>query len=154
VCATVRDLRAQPAYASRRIDVQGPTAGCAIVGDEAALSLALRNLLDNALKYSPAAGSVRVGWRRAGDHAVVAVADEGPGIPAAERAAIFQKFVRGRSAISSRVPGSGVGLSMAQRIAVAHGGSIAVESEPGRGSTFSLRLPSAGLSASPRVAAS
>jgi signal transduction histidine kinase len=154
VCATVRDLRAQPAYASRRIDVRGPTTGCAIVGDEAALSLALRNLLDNALKYSPAAGSVRVGWRRAGDHAVVAVADEGPGIPAAERAAIFQKFVRGRSAISSRVPGSGVGLSMAQRIAVAHGGSIAVESEPGRGSTFSLRLPSAGLSASPRVAAS
>jgi two-component system sensor histidine kinase SenX3 len=73
----------------------------------------------------------------------IAVADHGPGIPSDEHEAVFQKFVRGRSAIQAGVKGTGVGLAMVRHIVSAHGGEIKLESEPGRGSTFTIVLAEA-----------
>lgn len=67
--------------------------------------------------------------------------DHGPGIPHAEQRAIFQKFVRGRAALAGNVRGTGVGLAMVRQIAVAHGGAVTLDSEPGIGSTFTIALP-------------
>ena len=82
-----------------------------------------------------------VHWQVAHDRVEISVADRGPGIPRAEQQAIFRKFVRGRSAIDANVKGTGVGLSMARQIVQAHGGAIRLNSEIGRGSTFTIVLP-------------
>jgi two-component system OmpR family sensor kinase len=78
---------------------------------------------------------------KSGSGAIVRVRDEGLGIPAAERTEIFRKFVRGSSPQSSAIKGTGIGLAMAKAIVRGHGGEIAVESEPGQGSTFTVVLP-------------
>ena len=79
--------------------------------------------------------------RKENDRAAICVVDHGVGIPRSEQQAIFRKFVRGRAAIDAHVKGTGVGLSMVQQIVLAHGGEIRLDSEPGRGSTFTLLLP-------------
>jgi two-component system, OmpR family, sensor histidine kinase SenX3 len=73
----------------------------------------------------------------------ISVADRGPGIPREEHDAIFQKFVRGRSSLRTRVKGTGIGLAMVRHILSAHGGEIRLESHPGSGSTFTLLLKEA-----------
>jgi signal transduction histidine kinase len=112
-----------------------------IRADADALSRALWNLLENAAKYSPADAPVRVFARRAGGSVHVGVGDRGFGIPPEERDHIFQTFVRGDGATRSGIRGVGIGLALVKRIAEAHGGSIEVASEPGRGSTFTLVIP-------------
>jgi signal transduction histidine kinase len=113
--------------------------------DREALSRALWNLLENAAKYSPPGSPIRVAARRQGSSVLLAVEDEGSGIPSAERERIFQKFVRGAEAKQAGVRGVGIGLALVKRIMEAHGGSVRLESEPGRGSTFTLVLPAAAL---------
>jgi len=103
--------------------------------------VALRNLIDNALKYSPRDATVSVDLRAEQDLAAISIVDHGPGIPRAEQEAIFRKFVRGRAAMAANVKGTGVGLSMVRQIVAAHGGEVRLDSEPGRGSTFSIALP-------------
>jgi signal transduction histidine kinase len=105
----------------------------------------LGNLLGNAVKYSPAGGEVAVRVVRERDAggrawAVVAVRDQGIGIPVADLPHVFERYRRG-SNVGGRIVGSGVGLAGARQIVEQHGGTIAVASEEGRGSTFSLRLP-------------
>ena len=109
--------------------------------DREALSIALRNLVDNALKYSPDYPTVWVEWEQENESVEIRVRDKGPGIPASERKAIFHKFVRGSAAASGEVKGMGVGLAMVHHIVAAHGGEIRVASEPGHGSTFTVVLP-------------
>jgi signal transduction histidine kinase len=75
------------------------------------------------------------------DRVAIAVSDKGPGIPASEQQAIFGKFVRGRAAVDTHVPGTGIGLALVQRIVSAHDGVIRLDSAPGRGSTFTLLIP-------------
>jgi len=82
-----------------------------------------------------------VEWGEERERVAIRVRDEGLGIPAAERRAIFRKFVRGSAAASANVKGSGVGLAMVRHIVAAHGGEITVASEPGQGSTFTILLP-------------
>jgi signal transduction histidine kinase len=82
-----------------------------------------------------------VEWGRENDSVAIRVRDNGPGIPASERKAIFHKFVRGSAAATGGVKGTGVGLAMVRHIVMAHGGEIRVASEPGRGSTFTMVLP-------------
>ena len=125
----------------RRIEVNGASARVLVNADENALALAIRNLIDNAFKYSPDQPVVRVEWSVAEGHALVSVIDRGIGIPRHEQHAIFDKFVRGRSAVDANVAGTGLGLAMVRQIAQAHGGVVRVESEVGRGSTFTLALP-------------
>jgi len=112
-------------------------------GDRARLKQVVLNLLDNALKYTPAGGSVTVSARvePAAARLVCAVQDTGEGIPPEDLPHIFDKLYRARRAQGRPVEGSGLGLTIAQQIVRAHGGDITVESELGAGSTFTLTLP-------------
>lgn len=103
----------------------------------------LRNLLDNAIKYSPEGGLVVIsGQARAGD-VVVRVADQGLGIAPEEIPSLFEKYYRVKTPGGVQVPGTGLGLPIARRIIAAHGGRIWVESLPGQGTTVSFSLPRA-----------
>ena len=107
-------------------------------------ALALRNLVENAIKYSPECPDVTVRVALGRGRASVAVSDTGLGIDRDEQRAIFGKFVRGRAAKATRVRGTGVGLAAVKHVVDAHGGEITLESESGRGSTFTVWLPLAG----------
>jgi len=108
-------------------------------GDGERLRQVLGNLIDNAVKYSPAGETVEV-RAASNDHVVlVSVHDRGPGIAMEDQRLIFEKF--GRVAGSNAKPGTGLGLYIARSIAEAHGGTLEVTSAPGRGATFTLRLP-------------
>lgn len=100
---------------------------------------ALCNLLDNAVKYTPAGGRVSVEIRPYEMFTAVCVQDTGPGIPEAEQAKIFGRFYRAPSAYQTE--GVGIGLYLTRQIAAGQGGYIKVESSPGAGSIFSLYLP-------------
>lgn len=100
----------------------------------------LDNLVSNAIKYSPEGGQVRLAVEVEGGDAVVSVADEGVGIAPADQARIFEPFRRTRAS-RERFPGVGLGLSVARRIVAAHRGRIEVDSAPGKGSVFRVRVP-------------
>lgn len=132
------------AAAARRIEKSPLSSeGHAMIihADREALALALRNLLDNALKYSPDSSPVRVGVKALNGTVAVSIEDQGPGVGAPERRAIFRKFTRGAAARTLNVKGTGIGLTMANQIVQAHGGRLELDSEPGRGSTFTMVLP-------------
>jgi signal transduction histidine kinase/tetratricopeptide (TPR) repeat protein len=116
----------------------------AVRADADAIEQAILNLLANAMKYSGENREIELKLRRKDSQAVIQVTDRGVGIPAAEQARIFEKFYRVPSAHNRRVPGTGLGLTLVQHIARAHGGSVEVESQPGKGSTFSIHLPMEG----------
>ena len=112
-----------------------------VTGDRGWLERLLLNLLDNAIKYTPSRGHIRVGVSRENHHARVDVSDTGPGIPADAVPHIFERFYRVDPARSSTVEGAGLGLSLAKWIVDHHQGRIDVRSEPGAGSTFTIWLP-------------
>ncbi|MFN9630724.1 MAG: sensor histidine kinase, partial [Cyanobacteriota bacterium] len=97
-------------------------------------------LLSNALQHSPAGGTVLVGLQRRGREIQLSVQDSGSGIPVEDQGRIFERFHRLDPARSRQQGGTGLGLAIAQAIARRHGGVIGVESTPGHGATFSLRL--------------
>lgn len=101
----------------------------------------IRELLDNALKYTPSGGAVTMSARADAGRLSPTVQDAGEGIPPDDLPCIFDKLYRARRARGRPMEGSGPGLTMARQIARAHGGDIAVESAPGRGTTFTLALP-------------
>jgi signal transduction histidine kinase len=119
-----------------------------ILGDPNALEHAIGNLIGNAVKYGAKGG----GWigivakpveERGRTWVEIRVADHGQGIPASEQAHLFDPFFRGRCAQQDQVHGTGLGLSLVKKIVEAHGGSVRVKSEPGKGAEFILRLPAA-----------
>lgn len=112
-----------------------------VESDAEALSRAIHNLLDNAVKYSPTPTTVEVGLARHERDVRITVRDHGLGIPAGERTAIFSKFQRGEQAQTLGITGTGIGLAMVEEIVRAHHGRIWVDSEPGKGSTFTIALP-------------
>lgn len=112
-----------------------------VIADPNALTMAFLNLLDNSVKYSTTVKQIIVSVRRNDGFVDLAVTDLGLGIPKQEQKRIFEKFYRGTSAAAQRIRGSGIGLSIAKRVAEIHGGSVLVESEPGKGSVFTLRIP-------------
>jgi len=107
----------------------------------AAAGLVLSNVLDNALKFSPAEGRVRVGVSIEDGAAVVAVSDTGPGIPDDETPRLFERFYRGSAARTAGAPGFGLGLAICRALIEGQGGSIAVRNNPVAGATVSIRLP-------------
>jgi two-component system phosphate regulon sensor histidine kinase PhoR len=137
----VDDFRQDPESVAHFWNTERVTPGLWSVVDGGALRRALRNLLENAVKYSPAGRTIFVSLHRAGDELRIAVRDEGEGIPKQEQHAVFEKFVRGRAALEARIKGTGIGLALVKSIAEAHGGRVTLESEPGRGSTFSITIP-------------
>ena len=115
-----------------------------IRGDRAQLGLLLSNLLDNALRYTPAKGTVCVRLDATESRAVIQVSDTGQGIPAGELPRVFERFYRVDKARARRTGGTGLGLAIVRHVAEAHGGTVRVDSELGRGSTFTVTLPVAG----------
>ena len=109
--------------------------------DREALSCAVWNLLDNAIKYSPECSTVWVDLDQESDRVAIRVRDRGVGIPHGDRERVFQKFVRGEITKTLGVQGTGIGLAVARQIVAAHNGEIRLESEPGMGSTFTILLP-------------
>jgi two-component system phosphate regulon sensor histidine kinase PhoR len=112
-----------------------------VKADAGAMEQAILNLLVNAMKYSGDARQVDLRLRREAREVVIEVADKGVGIDVKDQARIFEKFHRVRTAETGHVAGTGLGLALVQHIARAHGGHVGVESAPGKGSTFSIRLP-------------
>ncbi len=109
--------------------------------DANAYTLAVLNLIDNAIKYAPDGKKILVKLARVGDRLVLSVRDWGQGIDPEEHAKIFDRFYRARAIRLKPIRGSGIGLALVQHIARAHRGEITVESEVGKGSTFSLWVP-------------
>jgi signal transduction histidine kinase len=116
----------------------------AVLGDEPALRRVFQNLIDNAIKYGAAGGWVRIAARKAGSDVSVSVADNGIGIEPAEQPRIFEPFFRAADVVAAQTQGAGLGLSLVQRIVLAHGGRVTVKSTPRAGSEFTVELPSTG----------
>jgi two-component system sensor histidine kinase SenX3 len=114
-----------------------------VFGDHDLLVTAVRNLIGNAVAYSDGGTRVAVRGRRVDDIVEITVADQGQGIPESEQSRIFERFYRVDSARSRTTGGTGLGLAIVKHICANHGGDIAVWSEEGRGSTFTIRLPAA-----------
>ena len=129
--------------AEKRVDLGlAREAPVPVRGDPASLAILLSNLLDNALRYTPAGGKVDVAIDDGGGAAVLTVADTGPGIPAEERDRVFDRFFRGAG---NREPGSGLGLSIVKRIADAHRATITFDAPAqGSGLVVTVRFPRAG----------
>ena len=125
----------------RGITLRVDAAPVDVTGDRHRLRQLGAILLDNALKYTPSGGQVTVRATRSGKAVELSVTDTGPGIPVAEQEKIFDRFVRADSARTRAAGGSGLGLAIAKWIAEAHGGRISVESVPGAGAKFVVRLP-------------
>ncbi|HWS55501.1 MAG TPA: ATP-binding protein, partial [Pyrinomonadaceae bacterium] len=112
-----------------------------VYADARRLEQMLTNLVDNAVKFTPAGGRVVVGHERAGGRDVIRVTDTGEGIPAEHLPRIFERFYRVDGARSRALGGTGLGLAIVKHLARAHGGEARVRSDPGRGSTFTIELP-------------
>ena len=141
----VEEFRREPQARDRLLTVEIEEGLPPIQADREALSRALWNLLENAAKYSPTGSPIRVFARHQAGSVLLAVEDEGAGIAQTERKRIFQKFVRGADAKKAGIRGVGIGLALVKRIVEAHGGSVRLESELDRGSTFTLVLPCSGF---------
>jgi signal transduction histidine kinase len=138
----INEYRREADANGHRIDFVAHNGGLVVDADNEALKRAVRNLLENAVKYSPDATIVWV-ETAAGDDgtALLRVRDEGIGVPHDEQSRIFEKFVRGEAAKHACIQGTGIGLSMVKEIVGAHDGQVTLQSEVGRGSTFTVQLP-------------
>jgi PAS domain S-box-containing protein len=138
-------VEASRAFAEQRgmvVEVEAPVLLCAPV-DGQRIRQVLDNLLSNALKYSRSGGSVRVALRERAEAVELEVRDAGMGIAEDELDHVFERFYRGGEALEHHIQGTGLGLSIVSSIVAAHGGSVTVDSELGRGSTFRVTLPHA-----------
>ena len=122
------------------IVVGGRTEG-KVFGDQDLLVTALRNLIDNAIRYSPANTRVGIGVRAKEGLVAISVTDQGEGLSAEDQERVFERFYRVDSARSRHTGGTGLGLSIVKHVASNHGGEVTLWSQPGQGSTFTLRLP-------------
>ncbi len=123
------------------VELSNNVNGVLVQADREALGRALWNLLDNAVKYSPDCKTVWVTTNTEAGRLAVRIRDEGAGIARSEQAEVFKKFVRGSATKAAAIKGTGLGLAMVDHIVRAHGGEVRLESEPGKGSTFTVLLP-------------
>ena len=124
-----------------RLKIDGSLPAITLNGDDEMLKRMLLNLLDNAVKYTPRGGEIEIELASQNGDAFIMVTDNGIGIPAKEQPRIFDRFYRVDKARSRALGGAGLGLSIARWIVAGHGGSLSVESAPGRGSVFTVKLP-------------
>ncbi|HEX9013446.1 MAG TPA: ATP-binding protein [Anaerolineaceae bacterium] len=124
----------------QRLSLQVPEEAPAVYGNPVHLRQMMDNLLDNAVKYTPAGGEIRIQSHVQGSQVILRVSDSGPGIPAVDLPHIFDKFYRAGN-VSPETPGTGLGLSIVHSIVENHQGRIWVESPPGQGATFTVVLP-------------
>jgi two-component system sensor histidine kinase KdpD len=136
--AALQELESQ--LKDRNVQVEIPHDLPRAAADFEFIQQAIKQLLDNAVRYSPPGSPIKISAELKGDKIVVSVSDRGKGIDEQEQSRIFDKFFRGRG-WRFQVPGTGLGLSIAKGIVEAHGGKIWVASQPGAGSVFSFSLP-------------
>jgi signal transduction histidine kinase len=139
--STAADFAVEAAARGFTLHAEIPSAEVAVKGDAEALRRAVWNLLDNAVKYSGESHEAWVNLSRNGNEAFLRVTDRGIGIPRDEQREVFHKFFRGAASRQAHIGGSGIGLAMVDHIVRAHRGRITLESRPGTGSTFAIRLP-------------
>lgn len=133
---------ARPAAARSRITLIVQINGGGMVrGDAVRLGQACDNLISNAIKFTPAGGTVTVSLNGVGRHVVVSVSDTGIGIPECELHQLFSRFFRASTATRNAVPGVGLGLTITKAIVTAHGGEMSVQSDEGVGTNFTMMLP-------------
>ena len=135
----------QPSLEKHTIAADLPAAPVPIEGDELRLEQVVRNLVGNAVKYSPSGGTITITLRASPTHARLAVSDQGLGISPEELPRVFESYYRGGSADVRSVGGIGVGLFVVQEIVRHHSGTIQAQSALGQGSTFTVALPLAGV---------
>jgi signal transduction histidine kinase len=135
------DFEAEVAVSGAAVEADIPDGLPAMSADREALGSAVRNLLDNAVKYSPGAKTVWLDAAAEGGEIRIAVRDRGVGISEQDRKHIFDRFYRADGEISKQVKGAGLGLSLVRYIVTAHGGTVECQSRVGEGSTFTIRLP-------------
>ena len=143
-CVEAQRGRAEAGRLDYGLDPLPPDDATATVADEEAVRQILDNLIDNAIKYTPDGGRVRVALRDEGPVLALEVADTGIGIPRDDLPRIFERFYRVDKARSRALGGTGLGLAIVKHLVGALGGRVDVESRPGAGSTFTVRLPRAG----------
>ena len=133
----------EPMVALRQLtlSLELPPAPLVIPADTNRLREILHNLMGNAVKYTPKQGQIHISARTDNHEAVVQVIDTGPGLTETEQANLFQPFYRADEARQRKVPGTGLGLFIVKALVEAHHGRIEVASQPGQGTTFTLRLP-------------
>jgi signal transduction histidine kinase len=139
VCEVSEPYAARAEQADQTLLLELEPIGEALNASPQKLRSALRNLLDNALKFTPAGGTIRVRLFEDGSGVCLAVSDTGIGIPDDEVELLFNRFHRARNA--SIYPGSGIGLAIVRAVVEAHGGTVHAENQPGGGACFSLWLP-------------
>lgn len=138
---TAEAAKVRREMAKREVELVVSVEAVTVSGSVSDLGLAVRNLLDNALRYTDRGGRVTVQLERRDDEAVLTVADTGVGIPQRDLGRVFERFYRIDEARSRATGGTGLGLSIVRHVVESHGGEVGVESELGAGSTFTVRLP-------------
>lgn len=141
VRSAVEDFKAEADSRGFHIEMDLAAGNPSIEADQQALRTALRNLLENAMKYSLDCRTIWVEGRMIQRQVAISVRDRGIGIAPGEQRDIFERFIRGTSAKTAGIKGTGIGLSMVRRVIQASGGKIQLESSPGIGSTFTIVLP-------------
>ncbi len=134
----------KPTLLSREIRLVADVHDIHLIADADKLSTIVDNLLSNAIKYSPRGGKIIIRGRREGDQVTLEVTDQGPGIPPAEQAAVFEAFFQGQRQAQGYVKGSGLGLSIAREYVEAHGGTIGVDPRYVNGTRIRASLPQEG----------
>ncbi|HVL05669.1 MAG TPA: ATP-binding protein [Acidimicrobiales bacterium] len=152
VAQAAERVRAAAQEKDMTVNFGEPAQRLTVLGDRRQLVAAVYNLLDNAVKYSPARSVVEVRGRHDGDRVELSVRDSGIGIPDADIEHIFERFYRVEGARSRNIAGTGLGLAIVRHVVGNHRGEVRVESEEGKGSTFVLRLPAGPPLAAPAVA--
>jgi signal transduction histidine kinase len=137
----IEEYQSQAGAHGHKIEIISDRSRLPVDADREALRRVVRNLLENAVKYSPDANTVWVEMGCENSAAILRVRDQGIGIPPEEKSRIFEKFVRGEAAKKACIPGTGIGLAMVKEIVRVHHGELDLDSEVGRGSTFMVRLP-------------
>jgi signal transduction histidine kinase len=134
----------QPTLVNHTLHFQIPSGALIIYGDEMRLEQVVQNLLTNAVKYSPRGGPIVVQVEQHAQQVHLLVTDLGIGIPIHDQPDLFQRFYRASNVQTQYLSGMGIGLSVVKEIVTLHGGTVAVESSEGQGSTFAVCLPLGG----------
>ena len=145
VIAEAMDRTRLPAQSKNINLVSGMPQPATVHGDQAQLVTALRNLMDNAVRYSPDNTQVGIGLAVADGVVSVSISDQGDGLTPQEQDRVFERFYRVDTARSRHTGGTGLGLSIVKHIVSNHGGEVTVWSTPKMGSTFTVRLPQLSL---------
>ena len=138
---TVEGLQPQAAAKGLRLVLDSAAEPAMVAGDAALLTRAVENILDNAVRHTPAGGTIWIAWHRIADDVIFSVIDSGPGIPDADLPQLFLPLFRGETSRNRRTGGAGLGLAIARRLLRAHGGELTAANAPGRGAAFTGSLP-------------